>query len=44
MVLIPAFRRQRQRQVDLCVFEASLVYRLNSGQSYMVRLRLKQTN
>ena len=30
MPLIPALRRQRQRQVDLCEFEASLVYRVSS--------------
>ena len=27
MLLIPAVRRQRQRQMDLCEFEVSLVYR-----------------
>ena len=35
MPLIPALRRQkqRQRQVDLCEFEASLVYR-GGSQGY----------
>jgi hypothetical protein len=28
--LIPALKRQRQRQMDLCEFEASLVFRENS--------------
>jgi hypothetical protein len=28
--LIPALKRQRQRQADLCEFEASLVYRASS--------------
>ena len=27
--LIPAIRRQKQRQVDFCKFEADLVYRVN---------------
>jgi hypothetical protein len=30
MLLIPALRRQRQKQVDLCEFETSLVYRGSS--------------
>ena len=27
---IPALRRQRQRQADLCEFKANLVYRMSS--------------
>ena len=30
MTLIPALGRWRQRQVDLCEFKASLVYRVSS--------------
>ena len=30
MPSIPAYRRQRQRQVELCEFEARLVYRVSS--------------
>jgi hypothetical protein len=29
----PAFRRQRQRQVDLCELEVSLVYRVSSRRA-----------
>jgi hypothetical protein len=40
--LMPAVRKQRQG--DLCEFEALLVYRVSSrtSQSYIVRLCLKQ--
>jgi hypothetical protein len=31
--LIPALGRQRQRQVDLCELEASLVYRASSARA-----------
>ena len=41
MPLIPASRRQRQRQVDCCVSEATLVYMESSSQSYNVRSCLK---
>jgi hypothetical protein len=27
MLLIPVLRRQRQRQMDLCEFEANMIYR-----------------
>ena len=33
MPLIPALRRQKQRQMDLCEFEASLVYRVSSRKA-----------
>jgi hypothetical protein len=41
MPLIPAIRRQRQ--ADLCEFEASLFYRL-PGQTYTEKLCLEKQN
>ena len=44
MPLIPALRRQRQRQVDLCEFDTNLIYRASFRTGKAVTQRIPVLN